>query len=414
VKGWKEGAIPSANDKVQEEQVLESSFGEKLIHINIDQGLIQELDDIFGSGELIKNLLAISPTILSKFFIKTSTAKLLYDEIVETFQSHAAEMELKELANDRELARMLQEGEKAEKYPDLYNETSNNLKDIMEQQEAQKNFDNEWQIVDSKPDSLATKLKKEKLYDVFKSYADAKTLDEIFKACTFNVQEFVEVLKITINASPEECKNIDDAIAQKSKFPDNKALCLKDEDELYAEEINNRIENLQEEIDQYCEEQQRCFEKMRVHQGKKEYNTSSYYSTMVQLYKQYCEERRHEVVNLLIEKLKRSSPLEVDLHYFRRHEAIQYVNLFLDCHIQRLRETKKPQVELTIITGRGNHSVNNNPVLKNMTSKLLDSRNLRITPGDNPGIIKVKVHSKSSLSNEIESQQQNAQASDWN
>lgn len=99
---------------------------------------------------------------------------------------------------------------------------------------------------------------------------------------------------------------------------------------------------------------------------------------MASLQKQCAEEKRHDFVNLLAELQRRKMSNMLDLHYFKLSEAKIHLHNFLDYHIVRLREMRKPFIDLEIITGRGAHSQNGLANIKIMTTKLLqDERKLK-------------------------------------
>lgn len=314
-----------------------------------------------------------------QMFIKSSTARLLYSEVIEAFHSHREEVKFKAYEEDRQLAMLLNEQEKADKYPKLVQKSTNNFKDIMETQEALKNYEIDlggWNKIE-KPETIAQKLNKDKLYKVFPGI-DKVEINNIFEAMERNFSETVKILKDSLGLTSDERKMLDEQLAQNTKFPEQTVEEEKQEEESSTDyDLIKHIEDVQAEIDHHLEEQRRCSEKSREHAAKKEFDTASYYASISKLHKQYGEEKRHEVLNLLAELLKRSSSTILDLHFFKQHEAKPYLHHFLDIHISRLRETKKSFVDLEVITGRGAHSANGVATLKNMTIKLFQERNLK-------------------------------------
>jgi len=366
------------NETIVVEQNIEE---ETLVPLSIKENLIMELDVLFGDGNsVLKDVLEQHRKNETKVFIKSSTAKQLYNEILETFYSHQEEAKLKEIENDRYFAMMLHEQEKAYKYPQLVQETNgNNFKDIMDTQAALKEYQNdvgEWQKVE-KPDTMAEKLSKEKLYRAFSS-VDRDMIDEIFEAQGRHFKKTIVLIQDSLGYTQEQRKQVKEEIEKSAKF--NKEVIEDEKEEDFTPEeyaCIKRVEELQEEIDQHSESYMRCVQQSRDHISRKEFQTASYYTSMVNLHKQLCEEKRQELMNMLaFSFLNNSSSSRLDLHYFTQEGAKTRLHTFLDAHIAKLREIKKQFIELEIVTGRGNHSVNG-PVLKNMTIRLFQERGLR-------------------------------------
>lgn len=353
---------------------------ETLVALSVSEDLIKELNELFGEG---REVLEQMKNFKTKMFIKSSTAKQLYKEILETFYSHQEEAKLKEIENDRYLAMMLHEEEKALKYPNLvHGPSGNNFKDIMDTQAALKEYQEDvdgWQKVE-KTDTMAEKFSKEKLYRAF-SDIDKSMIDEIFKAQDRDFKKTIEIIQDSLGYDEEQREKVSNEIERTVKFNTTEVVEEEEEeeDEFTPEEYAciKRVEQLQEEFDRHSEEQMRCIQKSREHIAKKEYQTATYYTSMVNLHKQLCEEKRQELMNILaFSFLNNASSSRLDLHYFTQEGAKTRLHTFLDAHIARLREIKKQFIELEIVTGRGAHS-SRGPVLKNMTIKLFQDRCLR-------------------------------------
>lgn len=382
VKGWKNpSSVP--NQSVTEINVEQNTNKEEetLVPLSIEENLIAELDELFGNGQsVMKDVLEQHRQNKTKMFIKSSTAKKLYNEILETFYSHQAEAKLQEIENDRYYAMLLHEQEKAFKYPQLVQETNeNNFKEIMDMQAALKEYQNdvgEWQKVE-KVDTMAEKLSKEKLYRVF-SNVDRVMIDEVFEAQGRHFKKTLVLIQDSLGYTQEQRKQVKAEIEKTAKFS-KESVDDDKEDDFTPEEyacIKN-VEVLQEEIDRHSEEYTRCVQKSREHISKKEFNTAAYYTSMVNLHKQLCEEKRQQLMNILAYSfINNASSSRLDLHYFTQEGAKTRLHTFLDGHIAKLREIKKQFIDLEIVTGRGNHSVNG-PVLKNMTIRLFQERGLR-------------------------------------
>ncbi|KAL7021560.1 hypothetical protein ACKWTF_011927 [Chironomus riparius] len=381
VKGWK-GISTNAPQTVNETNVVEQNVEEEtLVPLSIEESLITELAEIYGDSQsVVKDILEQHRKYKTKIFIKSSTAKQLYNEILETVYSHQEEAKLKDIENDRYFAMMLHEQEKAYKYPQLVQETNgNSFKEIMDTQAALKEYHNdvgEWQKVE-KPDTMAEKLSKEKLYRLFSSI-EKSIIDEIFEAQGRHFKKTIVLIQDSLGYTQEQRKQVKEEIEKSAKFS-KEVVEDEKEDEFTPEEYAciKKVEELQEEIDRHSEAYLRCVQQSRDHISKKEYHTASYYTSMVNLHKQLCDEKRQELMNLLsFSFLNNSASSRLDLHYLTQEGAKTRLHTFLDAHIAKLREIKKQFIELEIITGRGNHSING-PVIKNMTIRLFQDRNLR-------------------------------------
>ncbi|KAG5672497.1 hypothetical protein PVAND_002621 [Polypedilum vanderplanki] len=380
-----------------------------LIELPIHNNLIYELDDVFGGGLL--GTFDKSKKFRERCLIKKSTAQQLFKDIMENVYSQMEEERLRKIQEDHYFALQLHEQEKIQKYPRLAQGSSNSFKDIMETQEALRSYENdtrgEWQTIE-KPETIACKLNKEKLYAAFPS-VEKSEIDNLFEAYNRNFKEAVRVLKDSLMLTAEERKNVDLQIKSTVKIREKSVDHENDSDnqeEISEADTNNmiRAEDLQVEIKYHSEEFNRLKEMARAAAARKEFDTSAYYNSMASLQKQYADEKRHDFVNLLVELQRRKMSNMLDLHYFKISEAKVHLHNFLDYHISRLREMKKPYIDLEIITGRGAHSQNGLANIKMMTIKLLhDDRKLKpTTVENNAGILKVKVHMNSPLYNELD------------
>lgn len=67
----------------------------------------------------------------------------------------------------------------------------------------------------------------------------------------------------------------------------------------------------------------------------------------------------------------------LDLHNFKVAEAVIVFDLFIDYQIRKLSERGVSQECLSVITGRGSHSVNGKPRIKPAIITRAKKRNLR-------------------------------------
>jgi NEDD4-binding protein 2 len=374
------------------------------VELSIDKKLIEELDNTFGGGSL-KHMLSQQDLTPAKFFIKSSIASRLYYEIKEAFISHEEEVKLQVLKNDLDLAKSLQEQEKVAKYSILYEEPSNNLADIMKTQAALKDFENDmngWQST-VKPETIAQKLSKEKLFQAFPNL-DKNDLISVYEAMDFNFEETVKAFCDSLNLSVDERKKIDNFIESKTKFEEEidfgTDITAGDEEK---ENANLKsIETLREELSHHRDSRKRCGEIAREHMMKKNYETSAYYKNMANLHHQMIEEKEQYVANIIADTHMQTQDNSntLNMHFFTMTQASNLLDMFLDSNITRLREVKKPFADLMLITGRGAHSANGVPMIKIQTISMLKDRNLKYTEV-NPGLLKVKIFQNSILSSDL-------------
>lgn len=94
----------------------------------------------------------------------------------------------------------------------------------------------------------------------------------------------------------------------------------------------------------------------------------------------------------------------LDLHYFRVTEAVTVFDLFVDYHIRRLSNIGAAEEQLTIVTGRGNHSANGRPRVKPAVLARSEQRGLRVQHfSANPGVVRVFVTKDSLLTHQLPS-----------
>lgn len=380
VKVWKgiSSQVPEQQSVATNSTIDEDST---LVAVSIEESLIRELSDIFGGDkEVMNELLEQQNRSTMKMFIKSSTAKKLYQEILETLYSHQEEAKLQATQNDREFALILHQEDKARKYPNLVREpVGNSFKEIMDTQAALKEYEEDmggWQKVE-KPETIAVKLNKEKLYRVFATI-DREMIDQIYEAQNRNFKKTVELIEDNLGFSEQQRKEVEKALENALKFSTEQP-----DDEFTDEEYSTikRVEDLQQEFDRHSETIERCVQKSRYHIERKEFEVAGYFSSMANLHKQMCEEVRQQLMNILAYSfLNDSSSKRLDLHYFTQEAGKTRLHTFLDAHIAKLREMKKQFMELEIVTGRGAHS-SNGPVLKNMTIRLFQERGLRLAFG---------------------------------
>lgn len=104
-----------------------------------------------------------------------------------------------------------------------------------------------------------------------------------------------------------------------------------------------------------------------------------YYSEIAQLHKKKIDVFNHRAANCIMEvhKHTQNNPDLLDLHYLHTIEAVSSLDLFLDRHINVLRNCTRVYKHVFIITGRGLHSANGVSTIKKHVKARLAERHLR-------------------------------------
>lgn len=103
-----------------------------------------------------------------------------------------------------------------------------------------------------------------------------------------------------------------------------------------------------------------------------------YYSQIANLHKVKIDMFNHKAANLIMEvhNLTQNNPDMLDLHYLHAAEAIQSLDIFLDQHITKLRNSTTVYKYVFVITGRGLHSAGGLATIKIRTKSRLKERQL--------------------------------------
>lgn len=378
VKTWKTPLLPTPTTSGMENGQPPPPTNE-LVDLTIDKRLIFELDDRFGDG-LLKFAQREFP---ERIFVNESTARQLYEQIMEVFKSQEAESQLEAVKNDLAFAQQLAEIERTEKYPKLFDETSGNLKDIMEREEALNNYERDMNGWQKENETLAIVIKKQRLYKAFPGVPQIE-VNNLFEVLEYNFSETVKMLQENLGYNNDQCKKVKDQLDNDKLWRSESSSEGEDAEE-EAEDPNSEngvfknIENLREEIQYHHDERHNCNRIQAEKRQAKDFHTASYYANMAALHKQFAEEKTLEVSSALaaLHAQNQITPTQVDLHYHNITEASTILHTFLDRNISRLHDIKKPYEDLSIITGRGAHSKGGIATIKNMTYQLLKERNLR-------------------------------------
>lgn len=103
-----------------------------------------------------------------------------------------------------------------------------------------------------------------------------------------------------------------------------------------------------------------------------------YYSQIATLHNAKIDMFNHKAANSIMDvhNLTQNNPDILDLHYLHAAEAIQSLDIFLDQHITKLRNSTAVYKYVNVITGRGLHSVGGLATIKIRTKSRLKERQL--------------------------------------
>lgn len=96
------------------------------------------------------------------------------------------------------------------------------------------------------------------------------------------------------------------------------------------------------------------------------------HSTKIELFNQMAA-----ICIIDVHKYSHNNPDILDLHFLFIPEALECLDIFLDCHINNLRNRSHNSKEVYIITGRGRHSVGGVANIKSKVQNRLMDRKLR-------------------------------------
>lgn len=304
VKEWKMPQVPKEELPVVESTAMSSSpdffdIGDELQPLTISKELLLELDEEYGGG-LIKSYMSGEDfEFPSQFFVKKSIAHQLYIELMQCFCSQQEEKKFSDLHKDEELAKELHEQEQRA----AANQKTAPKKNAKERQteflnELYKDRVDEWDQNDSSEESLARKISKDKLLELFPDF-ERNLLLEIWKATGYDFQETVDSVKDSLFCSTEERDKVDKAQKEIFNKPwDQKPIQSEDIDGYTSEQLKT-VDDLREEIVDHNEERKACQLKAQEAIRSKNFEVATYYSNIAQFHKRRGEECAHEVANLM-------------------------------------------------------------------------------------------------------------------
>lgn len=172
------------------------------------------------------------------------------------------------------------------------------------------------------------------------------TIDQLMSiaACSFTGYEFPPE-----SSTREERKKIVD-----KKFEDESTNTDEDDEK---RDIDERIDSLQESIQNLLVEKKSCHEKASQYLSKKMFPVTSYYSELASQYRRMVEIKTRKLVDLLL--LKSQDANSIDLHGLNPIQARLVVGELLNIRQNKLSIDKQGETSIDIITGWGKHTVTN-------------------------------------------------------
>ncbi|XP_049872220.1 uncharacterized protein LOC126371076 isoform X2 [Pectinophora gossypiella] len=396
-----------------EESVASSvDEAEKMVNINLGAEFVSQLDDLFG-----RQGMTYPATVVPRINIPVSLLNEINAFWIESLMCQLDELDkqtAKMLKEDEEFARQLtskeaelaQQGKEPE-FPDF--------KEIMDMDFALSLYQKdvaEWRT--KEPKDMAARLSRDKLYNLFPEMTH-DILSELLMAHDNNFQATVEVLLMSTGKA--------DILQEKnglSKFVMAKEMELQEkllEEEKQAlsdlewpllpkgEKVEMAVvDRYRQKADEHLATRNLNYQKAQDYIRRGMTQVANYYSDIAQFHKKKYEQANSLAAASLIQVHASNNPdnATIDLHYLRVGEAKESLDIFLDTHIQKLKESTRKGVRfqtLFFITGRGLHS-NGRPKVKPAVKKRLRERGLAFSER-NPGLLTATVCADDKLSYQV-------------
>ncbi|XP_050348548.1 uncharacterized protein LOC126772299 [Nymphalis io] len=403
----------SEEELTTEDELVNFGNVEETIHINVGHVFIQQLDALFGRGDM-----EYPPSIKPRLNIRTSLLNeinaLWMESLMYQFEESSKQTDLM-IKQDEEFARalllkeeeLLREGREPE-IPDF--------KEIMDMDFAltlyYKDVD-EWR--NHEPGDLAARLSRDKLYNLFPELPN-DLLSEVLMAHDNNFQNTVEVLLISTGRDHIlDKKNGISKFVMEKEIERQEKILEKEKKELSQvewpllptlEKVDmETVQMYRDQADNHLARRNLNYQKAQDYIRRGMTQVATYYSDYASYHtKKY--EQANSLAAATLMQLHASNCADnatIDLHYLRVGEAKESLDLFLDTHIQKLKETQDRtgirSHTLFFITGRGLHS-NGKPRVKPAVMKRLQERGLSFYER-NPGLLTAKVCADDKLSYQI-------------
>ncbi|XP_058119333.1 uncharacterized protein LOC131290034 [Anopheles ziemanni] len=397
----------TASDKVADNEVVELRLGVELV---------QQLHSIFKDKHCPKSLeLENILAERTRVFMATEMAEQLYLLFLDSMYSYSEEEKLFNMREDARMARLM---DTEQKYPALFKPQDPsgipNLKDIIEMEEAlaayQKETNETWQR--SMSQDMAQQMSQQKLQQMFPQVNSADLL-QILAAHNNRFDETVQVLNASIpdtvlrqmqekeellkqRAESEKQKLVDLFSTPSYATPSPSSPSLSGEEAINfhlitAEECRNLAQH-------HLDLKNECHEKARAAIQRNVPGLADYYSQIARLHKTKIDMYNTRASNCIMEvhKLKLNNEDVLDLHYLHSQEALSCLEMFLAEHASKLLKSQQRFKTLYIITGRGLHSADGKPIIKQRVKAMLRVKNIRYSEL-NPGFLKIKLYNRDDL-----------------
>uniref|UniRef100_A0A182QDH2 Smr domain-containing protein n=1 Tax=Anopheles farauti TaxID=69004 RepID=A0A182QDH2_9DIPT len=395
----------------------EKATDSEVVELRLGVELVQQLHAIFKDKHCPKSLeLDDLNQDRTRVFMATETAEQLYLLFLDSLYSYTEEEKLFSLREDARMAQLMQT---EEKYPALFKPTDPsgvpNLKDIIEMEQAlaayQKETNASWQK--SGQLDLAQQMSHQKLKEMF-PHVNGDDLVQILAAHNNRFDETVQVLNASIPETVrKQMLEQGELLKQQAENEQQKLLDLVSAPEYGApsptgsarlsgeEAINFHImkaEECRNLAQHHLDLKNECHEKARQAIQRKVPGLADYYSQIARLHRTKIDMYNNRASNYIMEvhKLKLNNIEVLDLHYLHSAEALRCLELFLAEHAENLLNSQQRFKTLYIITGRGLHSADGKPIIKQRVKAMLREKNIRYNEV-NPGYLKIKLNNRDDL-----------------
>ncbi|KAJ8723402.1 hypothetical protein PYW08_003314 [Mythimna loreyi] len=382
-----------------------------IVTFNLGSAFIAELDEKFGRQDM-QYPDYIVPRISIPMSRLNEINALWMESLTFQLDEHAkqtAEMMQQDEDFARQLASKEAELSLAGKEPEVPD-----FKEIMDMDMALAIYQKdvaEWR--NNMPTDLAAKMTRDKLYNLFPD-VEKETLTELLMAHDNNFNSTVEVLLMSTGRSDVlEQENGVNKFVSSEEMKVKEKIMEEQKKELSETEwplLSKGCEKVDmATVDAYREEADNHLARRNLNLQKAQdcirrgmTQVANYYSELANFHKQKYEYANGLAVASLMQYHARKNPdsTTIDLHYLRVKEAKESLDIFIDTHISKLRDSgvRRNQM-LFFITGRGSHS-QGRARIKPATIERLKQRGLGYSL-KNPGLLAAKVNVDTKLTYQV-------------
>ncbi|XP_060801535.1 uncharacterized protein LOC106135138 isoform X2 [Amyelois transitella] len=388
---------------------------EKIINMNVGREFIESMDAMFG-----RQGITYPENVVPRLSIPVSLVNELNALWMESLMYQLDECDKQSSAmvkQDEEFARQLavKEMEMAEagKEPEVPD-----FKEIMDMDFAmslyQKDVE-EWR--NKEPDNWAAKLTRDKLFNLFPDVPQ-ETLSELLVAHDNNFKATVEVLLMSTGRTEVLEQNNGLVKFVMAKELERQERIMEEQKKALSEvewpllprgetADMETVNNYRKNAERHLVRRNKSYDKAQEYFNRGMTQVAMYYSDVATFHKQMFDQANSRAAATLIQvhALKSPNNATIDLHYLRVGEALESMDLFLDSHINKLKELQAAnrgprQHMLFFITGRGLHS-QGGPRIKPAVKKRLMERGL-LCRERNPGLLCARVTADNKLTYQVQ------------